>query len=80
MYLAYYTQWNQEKCPLNGGVRLLECPFQEVYCFNFCRQTPLPLKNGHVIPTNGFSQILRVAQNELSDPMCQTRCLLRFLT
>ncbi len=32
-----YTRWDQEKCPLNGGVRLIECLLQEVLLYNkFC--------------------------------------------
>ncbi len=31
--LTHYTQWDQEKCPLNGGVHITVCPLQLVLVY-----------------------------------------------
>ncbi len=33
IYSTHYTQWDQEKCPLNENVRLIKCPLQEVILY-----------------------------------------------
>ncbi len=33
MYLAHYTQWDQEKCSLNGGVHVMEYLLQKVLLY-----------------------------------------------
>ncbi len=33
IYLTHYIQWDQEKCLLNGGVRLIECLLQEILLY-----------------------------------------------
>ncbi len=32
-YFTRYTQWDQEKCPLNGVVHLIESPLKEVLLY-----------------------------------------------